>query len=57
MFDLDPDVGLDFNKVKSAAVRLKALLEDLGLKSFPLLLGARASMSLCRSMHRRIGRR
>src|SRR4029079_17005813 len=35
VFDLDPDVGLDFNKVKAAAVRLKALLEDLGLKSFP----------------------
>ncbi|MFL6765168.1 MAG: DNA ligase D, partial [Sphingomicrobium sp.] len=41
VFDLDPDVGLDFNKVKSAAVRLKALLEDLGLKSFPLLSGGK----------------
>jgi bifunctional non-homologous end joining protein LigD len=41
VFDLDPDVGLDFNKVKAAAVRLKELLEDLGLKSFPLLSGGK----------------
>ena len=41
VFDLDPDVGLDFKKVKAAAVRLKVLLEDLGLKSFPLLSGGK----------------
>jgi len=41
VFDLDPDVGLDFRKVKAAALRLKALLEDLGLKSFPLLSGGK----------------
>ncbi|MFL6736202.1 MAG: DNA ligase D [Sphingomonas sp.] len=41
VFDLDPDVGLDFGKVKTAAVRLKALLEDLGLRSFPLLSGGK----------------
>jgi bifunctional non-homologous end joining protein LigD len=41
VFDLDPDVGLDFGKVKEAAVRLKALLEDLGLKTFPLLSGGK----------------
>ena len=41
VFDLDPDVGLDFAKVKEAAVRLKALLQDLGLKSFPLLSGGK----------------
>ena len=41
VFDLDPDVGLDFKKVKTAAVRLKALLQDLGLKSFPLLSGGK----------------
>jgi bifunctional non-homologous end joining protein LigD len=41
VFDLDPDVGLDFNKVKTAAVRLKDLLADLGLKSFPLLSGGK----------------
>ena len=41
VFDLDPDVGLDFDKVKQAAVRLKALLGDLGLKTFPLLTGGK----------------
>src|SRR3982751_3262980 len=41
VFDLDPDVGLDFGKVKEAALRLKALLEDLGLRSFPLLSGGK----------------
>jgi bifunctional non-homologous end joining protein LigD len=41
VFDLDPDVGLDFDKVKAAAVRLRALLQDLGLKSFPLLSGGK----------------
>jgi bifunctional non-homologous end joining protein LigD len=41
VFDLDPDVGLDFKKVKDAALRLKALLGDLGLKTFPLLSGGK----------------
>src|SRR4051794_7601772 len=41
VFDLDPDVGLDFAKVKAAAVRLRGLLQDLGLKSFPLLSGGK----------------
>jgi len=41
VFDLDPDVGLDFAMVKEAAVRLKALLGDLGLKTFPLLSGGK----------------
>jgi bifunctional non-homologous end joining protein LigD len=41
VFDLDPDVGLDFAKVKTAALRLKALLGDLGLKTFPLLSGGK----------------
>ena len=41
VFDLDPDVGLDFAAVRSAAVRLQALLADLGLKSFPLLTGGK----------------
>jgi bifunctional non-homologous end joining protein LigD len=41
VFDLDPDVGLDFGRVKEAAVRLKALLGDLGLKTFPLLSGGK----------------
>jgi bifunctional non-homologous end joining protein LigD len=41
VFDLDPDIGLDFARVKEAAVRLKALLGDLGLKTFPLLSGGK----------------
>jgi len=41
VFDLDPDVGLDFARVKEAAVRLRALLQDLGLKTFPLLSGGK----------------
>jgi bifunctional non-homologous end joining protein LigD len=41
VFDLDPDVGLDFGKVKEAAVRLRELLLELGLKTFPLLSGGK----------------
>jgi bifunctional non-homologous end joining protein LigD len=41
VFDLDPDVGLDFDKVKKAAVRLQALLADLGLVTFPMLTGGK----------------
>jgi len=41
VFDLDPDVGLDFAKVKDAATRLRELLADLGLETFPLLSGGK----------------
>jgi bifunctional non-homologous end joining protein LigD len=41
VFDLDPDEGLDFAKVKEAAVRVRDLVEQLGLKSFPLLTGGK----------------
>ena len=41
VFDLDPDVGLDFDRVKEAAVRLQALLADLGLVTFPMLTGGK----------------
>ena len=41
VFDLDPDEGLGFDKVKLAAERLRALLADLGLKTFPLLSGGK----------------
>ena len=40
-FDLDPDVGLDFAKVKEAAVRVRQLVADLGLTSFPMLTGGK----------------
>ncbi|MFP5329967.1 MAG: DNA ligase D [Alphaproteobacteria bacterium] len=41
VFDLDPDVGLDFAAVREAALRLRDLLADLGLETFPLLSGGK----------------
>ncbi|QNN64505.1 DNA ligase D [Sphingomonas rhizophila] len=41
VFDLDPDEGLGFDKVKVAALRLRALLADLGLVTFPMLTGGK----------------
>ena len=41
VFDLDPDVGLDFANVKEAALLLRELLKGLGLESFPLLSGGK----------------
>src|SRR5688572_23643538 len=41
VFDLDPDEGLDFDKVKAAAERIRDLLADLGLVTFPLLTGGK----------------
>ena len=41
IFDLDPDVGLDFEAVKDAARHLRGLLEQLGLVSFAMLSGGK----------------
>src|SRR5213075_1947454 len=41
VFDLYPDVGLDFGNVKEAAALLRELLKGLGLGSFPLLSGGK----------------
>jgi bifunctional non-homologous end joining protein LigD len=41
VFDLDPDEGLDFGAVRDAARRLRELLRDLGLETFPLLSGGK----------------
>jgi bifunctional non-homologous end joining protein LigD len=41
VFDLDPDVGLDFAAVRDAARRIRELMSDLGVKSFPLLTGGK----------------
>ena len=41
VFDLDPDVGLDFGNVKEAAQLLRELLKGLGLASWPLLSGGK----------------
>ena len=41
VFDLDPDVGLDFKDVREAAVRIRDVLKELKLESFPLLTGGK----------------
>ncbi len=41
IFDLDPDVGLDFADVKAAAKDIRAMLADIGLVSFPMLSGGK----------------
>lgn len=41
VFDLDPDEALGFAKVKAAALRVRDVLEALGLQSFALLSGGK----------------
>ena len=41
VFDLDPDEGLDFKDVREAAVRIRDVLQELKLESFPLLTGGK----------------
>jgi bifunctional non-homologous end joining protein LigD len=41
VFDLDPDEGLDFGDVKSAAIDIRDRLADLGLVSFAMLSGGK----------------
>ncbi|GGD55234.1 DNA ligase D [Erythrobacter arachoides] len=41
IFDLDPDEGLDFADVKSAATHIRDRLADLGLVSFAMLSGGK----------------
>ena len=41
VFDLDPDVGLDFDAVKKAAQDIKRHLADMGLTTFPMLTGGK----------------
>jgi bifunctional non-homologous end joining protein LigD len=41
VFDLDPDEGLDFDDVKSAARDIRDRLADLGLTSFAMLTGGK----------------
>lgn len=41
IFDLDPDIGLDFGAVKSAARDIHDRLSDIGLASYPMLSGGK----------------
>jgi bifunctional non-homologous end joining protein LigD len=41
VFDLDPDVGLDFAEVKKAAKEIRQHLADMGLVTFPMLTGGK----------------
>lgn len=41
VFDLDPDEGLDFKAVKAAAFDFRKSLDDVGLKTFPMVTGGK----------------
>src|SRR3546814_19491421 len=37
VFDLDPDVGLDFEALRAAAFQFRDILRQMGLETFPTL--------------------
>ncbi|WP_137787795.1 DNA ligase D [Sphingomonas sp. 3P27F8] len=41
VFDLDPDVGLDFEAVRSAAFKFRDILKSIGLETFPMVTGGK----------------
>ena len=41
VFDLDPDVGLDFENVRTAAFHFREILQSIGLETFPMLTGGK----------------
>lgn len=41
VFDLDPDVGLDFEAVRTAAFHFRDILRSIGLDTFPMLTGGK----------------
>lgn len=41
VFDLDPDVGLDFEAVRAAAFQFRDILREMGLETFPMLTGGK----------------
>ncbi len=41
VFDLDPDVGLDFENVRTAAFHFRDILKSIGLDTFPMLTGGK----------------
>jgi bifunctional non-homologous end joining protein LigD len=41
VFDLDPDEGLDFEAVRSAAFHFRDILKQIGLETFPMVTGGK----------------
>lgn len=41
VFDLDPDVGFEFNEVVSAAFHVQDVLAEMGLATFPMVTGGK----------------
>lgn len=41
IFDIDPDEGLDFKIVRDAAMRIRDVLGEWGLESFPMVTGGK----------------
>ena len=41
VFDLDPDEGLDFQNVRTAAFHFRDILKTIGLETFPMLTGGK----------------
>ncbi|HEX8412761.1 MAG TPA: DNA ligase D [Sphingomicrobium sp.] len=41
VFDLDPDEGLDFENVRTAAFHFREILTSIGLETFPMLTGGK----------------
>jgi len=41
VFDLDPDEGLDFEAVRTAAFHFRDILEQIGLATFPMITGGK----------------
>jgi bifunctional non-homologous end joining protein LigD len=41
VFDLDPDVGLDFEAVRTAAFLFRDILKSIGLETFPMVTGGK----------------
>ena len=41
VFDLDPDVGLDFEAVREAAFHFRDILKSIGLETFPMVTGGK----------------
>jgi bifunctional non-homologous end joining protein LigD len=52
VFDLDPDVGLDFVHVREAARHMRDLLGEVGLESFPMVTGGKG-IHVVAPLHRR----